>query len=604
MSWTTRAPSCAHSATRNSVRRCSRTSSDRRRPNWRAARPRSAPSSSSGRPISRRRCATRASRSSASSPRWRPPTEAQLHQAEAAARRSHLGGGGDGPASRRGARDRARRPRRDARRPRPRAVRRSPASSACSRRTRSCSGRARRSRTLEKEIKERSAAVTQAHKEADEVRRSLAAAQADLVARRRRGRRGPHRARDWSASAPRPADQAATAAARERDALQERVDKLIRQLDDAAADNQEVNRRLQDFEARRQLELADDPGRTQIDELLRVTQERLAGQTEKLIATEDRVKELESGLTAAAERADLAEAENRTHQMSEALREMREHDVATTRDATTQREISAATSAAIDAGALEDRRATSPLLKELSMDAKKSLAKIDAITKLMKHKKDREGSDAADEAARHVHATPRPHGRRHRGRREPEQRDGRARDQAHRHGGAHQPRRRRVGGRRGQRHPCRRRRSEAPDRRLAYGTDHVRPPAHRQRANPERQDDRGPAAARRGRRDHLGRGPRGSLGRRDLTGRAPVRGDPGWLDQGGGPRRWRRRVPRVPARRGRYRRHRRPRSRSRSTSPRPRPGPSRTARSGRPRPRIRTLAAELRRVALQGDKKR
>src|SRR4029077_5493050 len=104
--------------------------------------------------------------------------------------------------------------------------------------------------------------------------------------------------------------------------------------------------------------------------------------------TEDRVKELESGLTAAAERADLAEAENRTHQMSEALREMREHDVATTRDATTQREISAATSAAIDAGALEDGRATSPLLKELSMNAKKSLAKIDAITKLMKHKKD------------------------------------------------------------------------------------------------------------------------------------------------------------------------------------------------------------------------
>ena len=119
-----------------------------------------------------------------------------------------------------------------------------------------------------------------------------------------------------------------------------------------------------------------------------MTQERLAGQTEKLIATEDRVKELEADLTSAAERADLAEAENRTHQMSDALREMREHDVAATRDATTQREISAATSAAIEAGALEDRRASAPLLKELSMDAKKSLAKIDGITKLMKHKRD------------------------------------------------------------------------------------------------------------------------------------------------------------------------------------------------------------------------
>ena len=247
-------------------------------------------------------------------------------------------------------------------------------------------------KTLEREIKERSAAVTQAHKEADEVRRSLVAAQADVS--RTDGAVDEVRTElELERQRAEAADQAASTASRERDALQQRVDKLIRQLDDAAADNQEVNRRLQDFEARRQLELADDPGRTQIDELLRVTQERLAGQTEKLIATEDRVKELEGELTSAAERADLAEAENRTHQMSDALREMREHDVAATRDATTQREISAATSAAIDAGALQDRRATSPLLKELSMDAKKSLAKIDGITNLLKHKKD--GKDQA-----------------------------------------------------------------------------------------------------------------------------------------------------------------------------------------------------------------
>ena len=242
-------------------------------------------------------------------------------------------------------------------------------------------------KALESEMKERSAAVTQAHKEADEVRRALLAAQADVS--RTDGAVDEVRTElELERQRAEAADQSATAAVRERDALQERVDKLIRQLDDAAADNQEVNRRLQEIEARRQLELADDQGRTQIDELLRVTQERLAGQTEKLIATEDRVKELEADLTSAAERADLAEAENRTHQMSDALREMREHDVAATRDATTQREISAATSAAIEAGALEDRRASAPLLKELSMDAKKSLAKIDGITKLMKHKRD------------------------------------------------------------------------------------------------------------------------------------------------------------------------------------------------------------------------
>jgi chromosome segregation ATPase len=240
---------------------------------------------------------------------------------------------------------------------------------------------------LAKEIKERSAAVAQAHKEAEDARRSLAVAQADL-ARADGAVDGSRADVEMERQRAEEADQIAATTTRERDELQERVEKLIRQLDDAAADNQEINRRLQDFEARRQLELADDQGRTQIDELLRVTQERLAGQTEKLITAEDRVRDLEAEITSASERADVAEAEIRTHQMSDALREMREQDVATTRDAATQREVAAATSAAIDAGALEDRRSTSPLLKELSVDAKRSLAKIDGITKLLKHKKD------------------------------------------------------------------------------------------------------------------------------------------------------------------------------------------------------------------------
>ena len=245
---------------------------------------------------------------------------------------------------------------------------------------------------LQREIKERSAAVTQAHKEAEEVRRALVGAQADLTrvddsVEEMRAQLEVERERADNA------EQAANTEARERVALQDRVQKLVRQLDDAAADNQELNRRLQDFEARRQLELADDQGRTQIDELLRVTQERLAGQTEKLITVEDRVKELEAELQSAAERAEVAEAEIRQHQMSDALREMREHDVAANRDAATQREISAATAAAIEVGALEDRRASSPFLKELSLDAKRSIAKIDGISKLLKHKRD--GKDQA-----------------------------------------------------------------------------------------------------------------------------------------------------------------------------------------------------------------
>jgi hypothetical protein len=247
-------------------------------------------------------------------------------------------------------------------------------------------------KALQREIKERSTTVSQAHKEADDIRRSLVSAQADLTRADNaiedvRGELEMERQRAEEA------EQVAASAAHERDELQARVDKLVRQLDGAGADNHELNRRLQDFEARRQLELADDQGRAQIDELLRVTQERLAGQTEKLIAAEDRVRDLEAELESAVERADVVEAEMRTHQMSEALREMREQDVATTRDATAQREVAAATSAAIDAGALQDRRATSPLLKELSVDAKRSIAKIDGITKLLKHKKD--GKDQA-----------------------------------------------------------------------------------------------------------------------------------------------------------------------------------------------------------------
>jgi hypothetical protein len=89
---------------------------------------------------------------------------------------------------------------------------------------------------------------------------------------------------------------------RDRASQQARAEKLVRQLEDAAAENAELNRRLQDFEARRQLELADDQGRAQIDQLLQVTQERLAGQTEKLIAAEDRAKELETDLITARNR--------------------------------------------------------------------------------------------------------------------------------------------------------------------------------------------------------------------------------------------------------------------------------------------------------------
>lgn len=229
------------------------------------------------------------------------------------------------------------------------------------------------------EVKERTAAVGQARKEADEMRRSLTALQEDLA--RSDGTIEELRA-ELEAERLRNAEteDVTMKADRDRASQQARAEKLVRQLEDAAAENAELNRRLQDFDARRQLELADDQGRAQIDQLLQVTQERLAGQTEKLIAAEDRVKELETDLITARNRLEVIEGDLRMHQMSDALRETREQESA---DAVARDEQDTVVEMPV-----EDRRGTTPFMKELSLDAKKSVAKINGITQLLKHKKD------------------------------------------------------------------------------------------------------------------------------------------------------------------------------------------------------------------------
>ncbi len=233
---------------------------------------------------------------------------------------------------------------------------------------------------LEGEIKERTVAVAQARKETDELRRSLVSMQADLA--QTDGSVEAMRA-ELEAERARVAETATAAATADRDrrSLTERVERLTEMLEEAANENAELNRRLQDYEARRQLELADDPGRAEIDELLHVTQERLAGQTEKLIAAEDRVKELEAEIGGARERLEIVEGELRTHQMSDALREMREHPAG-------DGETDGGTHEVVATTPIEDRRSTSPFMKELSLDAKKSLTRIMGITQIMKHKRD------------------------------------------------------------------------------------------------------------------------------------------------------------------------------------------------------------------------
>ena len=69
--------------------------------------------------------------------------------------------------------------------------------------------------------------------------------------------------------------------------------RLATDLEAAAQENADLNRRLQEIEARRALEIADAEGRADLDDILRVTQERLAGQTEKLIAAEERAQSME-----------------------------------------------------------------------------------------------------------------------------------------------------------------------------------------------------------------------------------------------------------------------------------------------------------------------
>jgi hypothetical protein len=164
-----------------------------------------------------------------------------------------------------------------------------------------------------------------------------------------------------------------------------RADRSTAELEAAAQDNSELNRRLQEIEARRRLELADAEGRADLDDILRVTQERLAGQTEKLITAEERAHELERQLRATGDRLEEVEAELRHQQMAQAMREIRGEGQP---GGAAGEDGDAGASAGESQAPIEDRRATSPFMQELSLDAKKSLTQILGITQIIKHKKD------------------------------------------------------------------------------------------------------------------------------------------------------------------------------------------------------------------------
>lgn len=171
-------------------------------------------------------------------------------------------------------------------------------------------------------------------------------------------------------------------AERELHAQQTVVRKTAADLQEAVEANADLARKLQDLENRRQLELADEEGHLKMDQILYATQERLAGQTERLIETEERAHEAERSVEILNERLDETLSQLRALQMADALRDLRGEEHA-------QHEAAAEAGAIEDEVVrLEDRRASSPFLKELTLDARKSLTQILGITQILKFKKD------------------------------------------------------------------------------------------------------------------------------------------------------------------------------------------------------------------------
>jgi signal transduction histidine kinase len=117
-----------------------------------------------------------------------------------------------------------------------------------------------------------------------------------------------------------------------------------------------------------QMEASTDPGHDELEEIARVAEERLASQTEKLTETEDRAQSAEQ---------QLQEALGRLGELEDALRLAADGDGAAAQQGRTE-----SSDAAID-----DRRASTPFMKELSLDAKKTLTQILGITLSLKHKK-------------------------------------------------------------------------------------------------------------------------------------------------------------------------------------------------------------------------
>ena len=171
----------------------------------------------------------------------------------------------------------------------------------------------------------------------------------------------------------------AESAQQELRAARDAASKTEQELERIRAEQENLVTAFEEAKARHAADMAAGAEKPDLEEVLRVSQERLASQTEKLIEVEERAHSAERQFADSVVRLEEVEAELRHLQMEKAL-----HDL--------QSERPAGETATVDAiipnVPLEDRRSSTPFTKELALDAKKSLSHILGLTQIMKFKKD------------------------------------------------------------------------------------------------------------------------------------------------------------------------------------------------------------------------
>ncbi len=131
----------------------------------------------------------------------------------------------------------------------------------------------------------------------------------------------------------------------------------------------------------------EDPHRVDLQEVLRVTQERLAGNSKKLEEVEYRTRAAEREVEAGQARIRELEGEIRRAQIEKAIRQLRGEDVDGESIAASEPQVTDEMVDLAVAIPIEDRRGATPFMRELSLDAKKTLTQILGVTLTLRHKK-------------------------------------------------------------------------------------------------------------------------------------------------------------------------------------------------------------------------